>query len=61
MSLSGERTRLHVFLDRLRGRRRPPTGPLTNDEARDAEALRQKAHPDDQPESGPARSRSQQE
>lgn len=45
-------TRLRTFLDRLPGGHRPPTGPLTTDEANEAEALRQKAvldaHPIDQ-------------
>ena len=31
-----------VFLERLLGRRRPPTGPLTTQEAADAEESRQK-------------------
>jgi len=33
--------RLHVLLERLLGRRRPPTGPLTTSEAREADELRQ--------------------
>ncbi len=41
--------RLRTFLDRLPGRHRPPTGPLTTDEANEAEALRQKAVLDAQP------------
>jgi hypothetical protein len=36
-------TRLRAFLDRLPGGHRPPTGPLTTDEASEAEALRQEA------------------
>ncbi len=32
---------LRVLLDRLRGLRRPPTGPLTTDERTTAEELRQ--------------------
>ena len=34
-------TKLRAFLDRLSFERRPPTGPLTKDEASEAEALRQ--------------------
>jgi hypothetical protein len=41
-------TRLRAFLGRLRGKRRPPTGPLTTDEEHEAEALRQSARPDPQ-------------
>jgi hypothetical protein len=33
--------RLRAFLDRLPGRHQPPTGPLTTQEAADAEELRQ--------------------
>ena len=33
--------RLRAFLDRLPGGHRPPTGPLTTEEAADAEELRQ--------------------
>jgi hypothetical protein len=32
--------RLRAFLERLPGGHRPPTGPLTTEEAADAEALR---------------------
>jgi hypothetical protein len=42
-------TRLRTFLDRVPGSRRPPTGPLTIDEERRAEALRQSTHDDDEP------------
>jgi hypothetical protein len=41
--------RLRAFLDRLPGGHRPPTGPLTTDEANEAEALRHENLPDDQP------------
>ncbi len=34
--------RWRTFLERLLGGRRPPTGPLTTQEAADAEELRQK-------------------
>jgi hypothetical protein len=34
-------TRLHTFLERMFGGRRPPTGPLTTAETADAEELRQ--------------------
>jgi hypothetical protein len=40
-------TRFHGLLDHLPGRRRPPTGPLTTDEARRAEALQQETLRDD--------------
>jgi hypothetical protein len=33
--------RVRVFFERLRGRRRPPTGPLTTAETTAAEELRQ--------------------
>ncbi len=47
-------SRLRAFLDRLPGGHRPPTGPLTTDEANEAEALRQKDLLDAQPiEPGP--------
>ena len=47
-------TRLRAFLDRLPGGHRPPTGPLTTDEANEAEALRQQDLLDAQPiEPGP--------
>ncbi|HST19160.1 MAG TPA: hypothetical protein VLK36_16055 [Gaiellaceae bacterium] len=42
-SLKGRLT----FLERLLGGRRPPTGPLTTQEAADAEELRQKSLPND--------------
>jgi hypothetical protein len=32
--------RLRAFIDRLPGGHRPPTGPMTTEEATDAEALR---------------------
>jgi hypothetical protein len=41
-------TRFRTFLDHMPGRRRPPTGPLTIDEERRAEALRQAALQDDE-------------
>ncbi len=34
---------LRTLLERLSGRRRPPTGPLTTSEAAEAESLRQAA------------------
>ena len=55
--------RLRTFLDRLPGGHRPPTGPLTTDEANEAEALRQKALLDAQPieqEPGPEEESDQQ-
>ena len=36
-----------TFLERLLGGRRPPTGPLTTQEAADAEELRQQTLPSD--------------
>lgn len=39
--------RWRTFLERLLGGRRPPTGPLTTQEAADAEELRQKTLPSD--------------
>jgi hypothetical protein len=41
-------TRFRALLDRLPGRRRPPTGPLTTDEERKAEALQHETLPDDE-------------
>jgi hypothetical protein len=35
--------RLRAFFDRLPGGHRPPTGPLTTEEATDADELRQEA------------------
>jgi hypothetical protein len=40
--------RLRAFLDRLPGGHRPPTGPLTTVEQRDADELRQETLLDDQ-------------
>lgn len=46
--------RLRAFFDRLPGGHRPPTGPLTTDEANEAEALRQETlHDDQRIEQGP--------
>ena len=41
-------TRFRALLDRLPGRRRPPTGPLTTDEERRAEALQHETLPSDE-------------
>jgi hypothetical protein len=38
---------LRGFLDRLPGGHRPPTGPLTTEEASDAEALKQETLAED--------------
>ncbi len=46
--------RLRAFFDRLPSGHRPPTGPLTTDEANEAEALRQETlHDDQRIEQGP--------
>lgn len=54
-------TRFRALLDRLPGRRRPPTGPLTTDEERKAEVLRQETLQDDERiEQGPEEDSNQQ-
>ena len=53
--------RLRAFFDRLPGGHRPPTGPLTTDEASEAEELRQKTlHDDQRIEQGPEEDSDQQ-
>lgn len=53
--------RLRAFFDRLPGGHRPPTGPLTTDEANEAEALRQETLDADQRiEQGPEEESDQQ-